>query len=452
MLNFNQLLTVNAALLFIAKEELNKSRAPPIKLKILLDRRKSMARDFFYSQASEYNEDLIDIVAYRSVGLQSVMPLLLDEQVEEFFIDRVFQPIYLTHRDVGPCDTNIVASKRTLEAISTHLKIDSGYQFNRSNPTLRATITTSDFLIRVSAESPPLTLESEAFSIRKLSLKPFSIVKLIKLNTITVEAAAYLIFNLLRRRSFTIFGESGSGKTTLAIALDLLTPPKWRKICIESEIAENVDQSTYFNKHQLRIVLPAGISSRLRERVLTSILHKSPSYVFMGEVLDSVDVYFILLAANAGIKSIHTCHAESIHQLISRWCFQYKNDIRSLLNLDIFILMRKTYDNKRIQRKLVSIFEVRPYREVRDVQRDPNSLFVEVFSLESGKGLKRERPFNEIPSFIKAKEQEGISWVELVDELRCYEELLLSLLERDVEDPVDVTFTFYQLFNYLGKS
>ena len=114
--------------------------------------------------------------------------------------------------------------------------------------------------------------------------------------------------------------------------------------------------------------------------------------------------------------------------------------------------MRRTYDNKRIQRKLVSIFEVRPHREVRDVQKDPNSFFVEVFSLESGRVLKRKRPFSEIPSFIKAKEQEGISWVELADELHRYEELLLSLLERDIEDPVDVTFTFYQLFNYLGKS
>lgn len=444
--------SIHEALSHIAKNELSSTSALQTKLKNILSFRESRSMELLFSLLywpRHKVKCLAKHVAYISTGLGPVFPFLMDKSVEEFFINGPEDSIYVVHKDFGNCYTNVFATRRLIESLATHLRLDSGYRFNFSSPVVKSTIVTNDFNIRISAESAPLSPVAKTYSIRKLNPEPFSIVKLIQLGTISSEVAAYCILSLLRRRSFTIFGESGSGKTTLAIALDVLTPPHWRKVCVENEIAENVDQAS-LRKNQLRVLVPAGASSRLREKVLMSTLHKSPSYLFLGEILDSVDAHFLLLAASAGLKSIHTCHANNFDQLLSRWIIQYGNSPRSLMDLDIFVLMRKTCENGRVTRKVTSVIELDKRSKPSSGTFKPLKSAVEVFRLQDGK-LNKTMGFRSFPLLREIKEEEGLCWVELLNELFTYSDLLESLIKTNVEDYRKVVEHFYALYEYLGR-
>jgi len=409
-LSLDQRLSVFDAVARLRQYERKDLKAPvSLDLRDVIEERRSLIR-----RLGGVEGRLMPYVLYYSVGLQGVYPALADELVSELFADREGSFAYLDHREFGRCRSSILMTRRQVEHLLTFARIASGKAIDYASPSLRASIRTNEFHIRVSADAPPLSVEGTALAVRKFFSKPIDLAALIGNGTITPDAAAYCVASIRRRRSVTIYGESGSGKTTLAIALDLRVPRTWRKISVESDVTENVSQLDR-GRNQVRLL--ASSSSKTdqekRTRVLNSLLHKSPDYVFFGEVLSREDSMALFQILGAGLKCMHTIHSESGEALLRRWVFQHRIPAPSLRDLDLLVHVEKARGGT-LARRVTRISEVE-----KDKWSDLIPLLRDVFVWDRGEGVLRPT----IPA----------SAISLA--LPCYDGILAELRRLKVRQP-----------------
>jgi hypothetical protein len=115
----------------------------------IIEKRKGIARDLGTP------ERLIPITVYLSVGLANLFPLLLDDGVSEIFVDKESSYAYIDHRDYGRCTTAVYVKKNDIQHLLTFARMASGKVIDYLSPSLRSSIKTSEFYVRVSADAPP---------------------------------------------------------------------------------------------------------------------------------------------------------------------------------------------------------------------------------------------------------------------------------------------------------
>lgn len=323
-----------------------------IKLDEILRERKKIAE-------AGTEKGLAGAAVYASIGLLRLYPLLLDDFIAEFYIDRNRSFAYLDHRELGRCLSSVFINASDMRRLITFARMASGKAMDYASPSLRVSLRTPDFNARISVDGPPLSLEGTSLSCRKFFISPLTVENLVSNGTMPSPLSSFLSEQVAKRRNITIYGESGSGKTTLAVALDLLTPPTWRKFSVESDVAENVSQSL-LGFHQVRL-LSAGTTPEeqaKRTHVLNSLLHKSPDYIFLGEVLSKEDSVSLFQILAAGLKCIHTVHAETAEGLLKRWVFQHGIPPSSLHSLDLLIQVEKRTVNGTVERRVARVSRV----------------------------------------------------------------------------------------------
>ncbi len=329
---------------------------PPFSIELgrVIEERRAILRELSKLSAAAENFAL-----YSSVGLADLLPLLIDDNIGEFYADSPGTFAYIDHRELGRCESSVWVGTRVIERLLAFSASGSGRAYDYLNPSVKASIKTKEFQARVSIDTPPLSFEGTSIDVRKFFRNPTDFGMLIRNKTIPVEAVSYLLKKLRAGSSFSIYGESGSGKTTLAIALDLETPPHWRKYSVESDVAENVTQRQ-FGKHQVRLLAATGSegSAERRKKVLDSLLHKSPDYVFFGEVLSESDSRALFQLLASGIRCIHTVHAPSGEGLLRRFVYQHHIPVICLSDLGILVQMRRFDTGGNFARKVVRISEV----------------------------------------------------------------------------------------------
>ncbi len=329
---------------------------PPFSIELgeVIEERRAILRDFSKLSAPAENFAL-----YSSVGLVDLLPLLIDDNVGEFYADSPRTFAYIDHRELGRCESSVWVGSRVIERLLVFSAASSGRASDYLNPSIKASIKTNEFHARVSIDAPPLSFEGTSIDVRKFFRNPTDFGMLIRNRTIPPEAVSYLLMKLRAGSSFSIYGESGSGKTTLAIALDLETPPHWRKYSVESDVAENITQR-HLGKHQVRLLAATGFagSAERRREVLDSLLHKSPDYVFFGEVLSESDSRALFQILASGIRCIHTVHAPSGEGLLRRFAYQHRIPLLSLSDLGVLVQMRRFDIGGNFTRRVVRISEV----------------------------------------------------------------------------------------------
>lgn len=329
---------------------------PPFSIELgkVIEERRAILREFSRLSAPAENFTL-----YSSVGLADILPLLIDDNVGEFYADSPRTFAYVDHRELGRCESAVWVGPGVIERLLAFSASSSGRTSDYLNPSIKASIKTKEFHARISIDAPPLSFEGTSIDVRKFFRNPTDFGILIRNKTIPPEAASYLIMKLRAGSSFSIYGESGSGKTTLAIALDLETPPHWRKYSVESDIAENITQRQ-LGKHQVRLLAATGSggAAEKRREVLDSLLHKSPDYVFFGEVLSESDSQALFQILASGIRCIHTVHAPSGEGLLKRFAYQHHIPLLSLSDLGVLVQMRRFDIGGNFARKVVRISEI----------------------------------------------------------------------------------------------
>lgn len=419
----------------------------------LLETREREALRLIKERFPEIPQDVASSVArlscYESTGIGSIAPFLIDENIEEFFIDQPGAAVYLDHSKWGRCRTNVCPSPSELKRIETRLRAESGFRLDRLNPSLKTEIATREFMVRASLDVSPLAADGFHLDIRRLERNRFSLVALVKNGTLSLEAAAYLYFSVLRRRNIVAIGEPGSGKTTLINALDLLTPPHWRKIAIEDAI-ESIPQRD-LGKHQVRLkVEPVEEKKRFlsKGREIVSLLHRTPDVIYLGEIQTASHSKAMFHALSAGLTGLQTCHADSPEQAMVRWVVHHNIPPICLRQIGIIVHVKKVGTSPQgIQRRrVVRICEVKgscePPSEGLDFSSSSVQL-VDVFKWDPTSDLLGQKiDLYETPTLKAIIEYEAISKSVFEEEIAYYKSLLQELMQNNEVDINSTTRVF----------
>jgi len=169
--------------------------------------------------------------------------------------------------------------------------------------------------------------------------------------------AAFLYFNILRKRNITITGETDTGKTTLINSLDLLTPKEFRKVYVEN-ITESLSQLEFRN-HQLKYRVDSlggqeSSNNYSKSNIIKTLLHRTPDIIYLGEILTKEEAEAMFHCLASGLRGFQTIHADNVKSLINRFLYHFKINKSCLYDLDLVILMKKDINKRRV----ISISEI----------------------------------------------------------------------------------------------
>jgi len=290
------------------------------------------------------------IAALKKLHLYKIFPLLIDDQIEEIFLDSPNDEIYLNHQKFGRCRTEIRLNSKEIERFKTLLRLYSGKRLDYMNPSIKLVIKNHYFNCRFAIDIEPIQIDTFALDIRKLNKNVFTIQDLLKNETLDPLIAAFLYFNLLRRRNITITGETDTGKTTLINALDLLAPKEFRKIYVEN-VTESLKQCD-LGKHQLKYRVDSlddhPLKKYSKSNIIKTLLHRTPDIIYLGEILTKEEAEAMFHCLAAGLKGFQTIHSNNIESLINRILYHFNIKKSCLSDLDLVILMKKEFNKRRI--------------------------------------------------------------------------------------------------------
>ena len=303
---------------------------------------------------SKYKFPLIEreriayIAALCKLNLEKIFPLLIDDFIEEIFLDSPNDKIYINHQKFGRCRTDIEFALKEIERLKTFLRLYSGKRLDYSNPSIKVVIKNKYFYCRFAIDVEPIQLNNFALDIRKLNKNILTIQDLLKNGTISPAIAAFLYMSLIRRVNITVTGETDTGKTTLINALDLLTPKEFRKIYVENVI-ESLNQSKY-ERHQLKYKvdsLQIGLNHKLsKQNQIRNLLHRTPDIIYLGEILTKEEAEALFHCLAAGLKGFQTIHSNDIASLINRIIHHFKIHISCLRDLGLIVFMKKNREKR----------------------------------------------------------------------------------------------------------
>ncbi len=370
------------------------------KIKYLKDQIHSLVPNYIPDLNSDNSNKVSFILTIKYLNIEKIFPLLTDSFIEEIFQDSVENKIYINHNKYGRCLTQIQLNINEIESLKTHLILESKQRLDEQHPSLVHFMNNSFFHSRFSIDISPSHWKNVAFDIRKLNKMVYTLGDLVKLGTLSIKMASFLVFCILYRKNITIAGEVNSGKTTFLNALDLYAPKEFRKIYIEETI-ETLEFPTNF-AHQLKYIVEPELNEKnnSKEKEIFKLLHRSGDLIILGEILSKLETSALFHCLSAGLRGFQTTHASSIQGLINRWIVHFQIDKTCLNDLDIVVMMRKIGNNRIIQSineitydNLSKKIEIFPFFEYNPINKDWNSPIL----VENSKLLKNINKIINLP-------------------------------------------------------
>lgn len=285
----------------------------------------------------------LNIYAWNALGLLELFLLFTNKEVTEVFSSQLEGPLYITHMARGHCYTNFNFTNNLWRAIKRQVEHEANQFFNLKILSIKCSWTTEIGNFRLSVEIPPLTVNSPSFIIRRIPQNSITMEKLIEDGQISLENAEYLVNAISARQNIIIAGEPGSGKTTLANALLHYCDPSWRLIILEDareiSLKNHLQNITYYSIPTL------GENSSIisRDHEIKKILHRSPDYVFLGEIQTESDTHHTFEGFAAGIRGIATTHCKNFENLMLRWNESHHLSLELVNSIDYIVITKREF-------------------------------------------------------------------------------------------------------------
>jgi len=273
--------------------------------------------------------DLCESVHRYVLGLGIFDILLSDDRIEDIYVDAPCDRnrVHITMNKVDGfnshirCRTNLIVENREVKNLISRLKKESGLPYSESNPILETDM--FDGLARATVVGYPMSPNGDSVAIRKHSITPWTLTRLINNGTITAKEAGLLSFLVENRSSFIICGSRGAGKSSMLSALMFEFPLSQRILTIEDTMelpAKSMRNLGY--KVQSMLVderMDGDFKSRSDEALRVS-LRLGESAIILGEVRgeEARTLYQSMRTGKAGSSIMGTMHGDSAKSVYDR--------------------------------------------------------------------------------------------------------------------------------------
>ncbi|MDQ0898593.1 CpaF family protein [Paenibacillus sp. V4I7] len=247
-------------------------------------------------------------------GLDILQPLIDDPSVTEIMVNG-HECIFFERKGAVERYPYPLESAEKLEDLIQMIVSKVNRIVNQATPIVDARLPDGS---RVNIVLPPASLSGPTLTIRKFPEKPLLMADLIRMGSISEEAAELL--QVMVESGFNIFigGGTGSGKTTFLNALSAWIPPHERIITIEDSAELQIQTVPNLVRMETRNANTEGKGEITIRELIRSSLRMRPNRIIVGEVRGA-EALDMLAAMNTGHDgSLSTGHANTSVDMLSR--------------------------------------------------------------------------------------------------------------------------------------
>jgi len=292
-----------------------------------------------------------------TVGLGIFEVLMADPDVEDIYIDAPCDRnrIHITMGGAGGantharCRTNLMVDRREVQNLISVLKRDSGLPFCESNPILETDIRGHD--ARATVVGYPMSPNGDAVAIRKHSVRPWTLSRLIGNGTLDPGTAGLLSFLVDNRCTFLICGARGAGKSSLLSALMFEFPTSQRILTIEDTMelpGERMRRLGYRVQSMLIDDRRNGDSLKRADEALRVSLRMGESAIILGEVRgeEARTLYQSMRTGRAGSSIMGTIHGDSARSVFDRVVHDMQIAPEAFMATDVLVTVGTVRDRR----------------------------------------------------------------------------------------------------------
>lgn len=236
-----------------------------------------------------------------------------DPTIEEIWINEPTR-VFIARGGVAELTTTLLTGDEVRDLVERMLK-SSGRRVDLSSPFVDAVLPDGS---RLHVVIPDITREHWHVNIRKFIVKADSLDDLVRLGTMTKQAATFLDAAVASGLNVLVAGGTQAGKTTMLNCLASAIPARERVVTCE-EVFELKIPMRDVASMQCRQPSLEGTGEVPLRRLVKEALRMRPSRIIVGEVrqAESLD---LLIALNSGLPGMCTIHANSAREAITKMC------------------------------------------------------------------------------------------------------------------------------------
>ena len=272
---------------------------------------------FLREDALPLNEDesgrLVEDLMNELLGLGPLEPLMQDPTVSDILVN--------THKEVyverfGRIELTDVrfSDEQHLLRVIERIVDKVGRRIDESQPMVDARLPDGS---RVNAVVPPVAVDGALLSIRRFSVAPYDLDRLVALGAVDPTCAEALRGLVACRFNILISGGTGTGKTTMMNAMSQAIGPAERVVTIE-DAAELQLQQRHVARMETRPPNAEGRGEITQRELVRNALRMRPDRIIVGEVRAG-EAFDMLQAMNTGHDgSMTTVHANTPRDAMAR--------------------------------------------------------------------------------------------------------------------------------------
>ncbi len=265
---------------------------------------------------NETQDFLVGILMQEMLGLGKIEFLINDPDLEEIVIISNKEPVRVYHKKYGWIITNIfLKSEAEINNYANIIARRVGRQINILTPLLDAHVVTGD---RANAVLYPISTKGNTITIRKFARDPWTIVDLIRNNTVSKDIATLLWLAVEYEMNVLISGGTASGKTVFLNAIMPFIPPGHRIISMEDTRELMLPEFLYWSPLVTRTANPEGKGEVTMLDLLINSLRMRPDRIVLGEIRRQKEAEVLFEAMHTGHSVYSTVHADTANETIRR--------------------------------------------------------------------------------------------------------------------------------------